>query len=186
MADPKGNLTTPTAFRADGSLHAYELDDSDHLKVHVADQTADVEVVQQEPADLRAGINGWFSAAWQKAPLPFGPSGIVLRSWDNTNIAAGSSSQTDGDVPAGELWVITSTTFRYVGTSPTTCRMRVRKNSAIYTIYGKVSPVSDESYSAQTWIVMEEGDKLQLRIIGGTAGDDIYCSALGFSIDIDQ
>lgn len=35
MSDPIGNLTTPTAYRSDGSIHALELDDLDNVKVNV-------------------------------------------------------------------------------------------------------------------------------------------------------
>ena len=34
MAIPKGNLVTPVAYRSDGAIRAFELDDDDHLLVN--------------------------------------------------------------------------------------------------------------------------------------------------------
>lgn len=88
MSEPLGNLVTVVAFRADGSLHALELSNTDELKVSLASlPTADEHVYgwdganwqklavdasgrltlfQQTPNNLQTGVNGYDGANWQK------------------------------------------------------------------------------------------------------------------------
>lgn len=186
MADPKGLLVVPVAFRPDGTMRAWELDNSDRLKVLVDAITGDVSVTQTNPANLQSGINGWINAAWQKQPLIFGYSGDILRLASNTNLAAGTNQVNDSAVPAGEIWVVTSLSMAYVGTVPTSIRLSIVAATVAYRLFQQNAPVSDMAYDRQGYWIMQEGDNLRCTVLGATAGDDLFFWVNGFRLDIDQ
>jgi len=91
MAEPKGYLVVPVGFRADGSLHALELNTSDHLKVEVTntnlvetphvllDGAINLDTVAQSVSEgsMIVGIDqGAGVIKWDE--LPHGATGEVL------------------------------------------------------------------------------------------------------------
>lgn len=197
MTEPKGFLVVPIGFRADGTLRALELTDSDELKIALATaagsdlltelqaklETADLELVSKI---LSSGPHGWVGGAWQRQPIDIGYSASVHRRWGTNDLPAGSSFQDDAAVPAGEIWQITFFTFQYYGTSPTHVDYIMNSSGSDYYLHTQLSPASDSFYALAAELTMEEDDYLRLRIVGATLNDNIIGVGLGRRIDIDQ
>lgn len=139
-----------------------------------------------EIGKVQARNYGLVSGAFQKDPIRFGYSGVVARFWSNTNLAAGTNDVDDSAVPAGEIWIITSFAFNYIGTSPAQCRRTLVIGGTVYRIDTVQTPTSNVIYGLQSWWVLEPGNYLRVSTTGATATDDLYCYATGFQVDIDQ
>jgi hypothetical protein len=134
---------------------------------------------------VQARAYGRIGGAWQKQPLLFGYSATVLETWSDDNLASGSNTVDSPVVPAGEIWVITNLSMRYVGTPPTYIEMRLRSGTSDYPLFRQLAPTTAQTHDRQGWWVMAPGDLLRVGISGATAGDDLYASATGFRVDID-
>lgn len=119
MPDPEGKLSTPVAFDASDDPRSLTVDADDNLNVNIDDQAgdvdvniaaqdADVEIVQQNPADLLAGIHGYIGGAWQKNPLLLGYSARIVESNDTTSDGTSPTSVLSTPVPAGEIHVVSA------------------------------------------------------------------------------
>ena len=197
MPEPKGFLVVPVGFRADGTLRALELTDSDELKVALATatgsdlltelqaklETADLELVSKI---LSNGPHGWISGVWQRNPLSFGFSGQVERLWTDTNLSAGANTVDDSAVPAGEIWIITQLSIMYDGTAPDDIQFAIRTVAQQIELFEVKDPVPSIFYDRQGWWILVQGDKLRLSCSGATAGNDLLGRAMGFRVDIDQ
>lgn len=119
MADPKGFLVVPVAYRADGTIHALELDTSDRLKVLVDSITGSVTVVQTTPANLTVANYDWDGSTWQKM---LGQSSGLLKTgplhhaiWNESGVtritkqaSATNTTATIYTVPANKSFYLTS------------------------------------------------------------------------------
>ena len=175
MGEPKGFLVVPVGWNPSDKLRSLEVDDADNLKVAFA-----------AAAQGLVGLHGWIGGAWKKAPIPFGISGSVYRFWMNTALAAGNVVVDDTAVPAGEVWVITRIGKRYDGTSPTNFNSAVISGAISATVSEQFAPVSAQWYFDTLNLVLFPGDILRVGIVGATLNDDLYASAAGYRIDIDQ
>jgi len=175
MAEPKGYLVVPVGFNPSGDIRALELDADDAVLMAI-----------KSAAKGLVGPHGWIDGTWRKAPMPFGISGTVFRNWSNTNLPAGAVDLDDIVVPAGECWVITTFSMRYIGTPPTQLRMIVMTSGGGVIIREEKSVTSNQIYSLQCQLVMAPGDYLRVSTLDATAGDSMAGWALGYRIDIDQ
>ena len=138
MADPKGFLVVPVGFRADGTIHALELDTSDRLKVLVDAITGSVIVTQTTPANLLTGIHGWDGDSWEKVRIHQEGAISVANHpeefWRETDhiqiFASGNANNAEVTiytVPAAKRGFITSMTLsvQNVGAGVTTGQFRI-------------------------------------------------------------
>lgn len=186
MADPKGLLVVPVGYRADGSIHALELDNSDRLKVLIDSITGSVTVAQTNPANLQTGLNGWYGGSWQKAPIPFGASGIVSGIYSNTNLPAGTSTFNVATVPAGEYWNIKLFNVQAVTATATILRCGATLNgSQVFTVEQR-GITTNQIYINNCDIFLFPGDTIDFNIVGATLNDDLVGRWAGYRVDIDQ
>lgn len=167
------------------------LDGANHAQVDVLSQPilidgsghAQVDVLTS-PA-IQANSHGYISGAWKKNPIQFGYSDTIQRTMSHTNLSAGSGTLADSAVPAGEIWVITTISFTYIGTV-TGVRLRpdIVAGGVGCPLLEQEIAMSGKFYGFQGWWVLEEDDYLQLSISNATAGDDVYYFAIGFKVDI--
>lgn len=175
MGAPQGFLVVPIGVDPDGDLRMLELDADDALKVAFG-----------EAAKGLVGLHGWYSSAWQKAPIPFGVSDSLAEFYSDTNLASGSVNITGDTVPAGELWVVTRSGMRYDGTSPTEI-LSILDGSALSFIYDQqLSPVTNTWYYCTVQLIALPGENLRWRVNGATAGDVGRFTYGGYKIDLDQ
>ena len=173
MAAPKGRLVTPVGFEPGGYPLALEVDADGHLKVVFA-----------SPAKGLVGSHGYVNGAWHKNPIELGYSGVVAYDLKNTSLAAGTNFLNSPTVPVGQLWVITSLSLKYSGTSPTGVGVDIVHDGVTIRIYRQVSPASDVVYDRQGYWILNEDDYLEGYVAGATAGNGLAFSIYGHSIDI--
>ena len=198
MAEPKGFLVVPLGFNPSGILRALELDESDRLKVLVDSitgivsvsldgQTGTLKVEQQSPTNLATGNHGWYSSAWQKSPIPFGPSASVGDRIEDLNLAAGTNNISGTTVPAGEAWVIKQLAGRYTGTvGGVVIRYDLIIGGTTYVLHYVTPVVSAAFYPVSVDVTLFPGDNLSLFVSGATAGNDALLTAVGYRMDLDQ
>ena len=163
MADPKGNLVTPVGFRADGSIHAFELDTSDRLKVLIDALTGEVLIDAASPSLLRPiQKNTYFS---------------------NTSLPAGSSNQTIVTVPAGEYWRLKTCSMVYTGTVlGVTLTAFGYDGGNIWTVGVQNVPVSGQWTVFNFDMILEPGEQFLVAVTMATLNDDLLVSLIGEQI----
>lgn len=103
----------------------------------------------------------------------------------NSNISSGDSSHSGPNVPSGEIWVITGMSLRYSGTPPSRIYGRVAGGGSFHYICMVESVTSGVDYPFTfSNILLDEGDQMQMRVIGGTSGDDIDFRYQGYTMSI--
>lgn len=184
MGEPKGKLVTPVGFRSDGSVHAFELDASDRLKVLLDAITSALEVTQTIPANLTVASHGFINGAWHKNPLLFGYSSQCAEHVGSTTLAAGANTFDTTTVPSGKVCVVTHISMFYTGTVPTriTAVHRNLVNNRI--IYAQNAPVSGLPYDRQGYWILAETDFIRFQVTGATLNDDFFGFINGFFVDI--
>jgi len=186
MAEPKGNLVVPIGFRADGSLRAFELDNSDRLKVLIDPITGLVTVTQTTPSNLTTANHGWINAAWQKQPIMPGYSAIKSEQVVNLNATIGTNTVDSGTVPAGEIWTVNNiSVFDNTNNNTSIYGYAVIGGVGVQIIY-KAAPLAGIATLFTGTLILSPGDKLSVVFFGCTAGDDLYLTYCGFMTDIDQ
>jgi len=128
---------------------------------------------------------GWIGGAWQKQPLD-GYSGFISDYFSNLSLAAGASWQTGATVPAGEYWRITHFCFTFIGTPPTAIDVYVYDGANNRQLCGQLAPVSGRTYDWMLDTPVPPGGCLKCYVTGATLNDDLYFTATGYRVDIDQ
>lgn len=128
------------------------------------------------------GIEGYINGAWQKAPLPWGASGVWADTVGNTNIPLGVSYLNFNTFPANAFTVITTIAVIYIGTIyGVRIRIEAIWNGAFGTQIAEYRTIDSEAYNIwQGMLVMRPIDTLRAVIINGTAGDDVYLQGNGY------
>jgi len=163
MADPKGNLVTPVGFRADGSIHALELDDSDRLKVILDAITGNITVDGLSPSIFR-------------------PVASHVR-LDNIALPAGASIQSILTVPANQIYRLTGLSLIYVGTvAGVTMTARITDGANVYPFYKVGTVVSGELYASTFSNILASGQSITVAIAAATLNDDfvgtVFCERI--------
>lgn len=112
-------------------------------------------------------------------------NGIIREEIEDLSVSSGNVTLNGTAVPAGEVWVITSSMVYYSGTVPT--RMYVRVFDGLdYFYFARVNTVVSGSYNPFNVgpIYLEEGDLISFRIIGATGGDDFRGRYQGYKMQI--
>jgi hypothetical protein len=129
-----------------------------------------------------AGIEGYYSGAWHKAPLPFGPSDVHASTVSNLALAAGQSNQDFPALTGNAFTVIKHVVVRYTGTI----------GAGTYLILGRVLAATFypiKEFRALTsgvysdWvgdIVLGPAETLRVIVLGATAGDDFVGYSHGY------
>lgn len=197
MADPKGYLVVPVAFRSDGSIHGLELDNSDRLKVLVDSITGNVTVVQTDASQLLVGAHGWNGSAWRKLQVDSSDRLKVLidsvtgdvpvsqpdnsflspvgayNTVSNLSLPAGNSTQTIFTVPTSQRIQLDHVAIQYTGTvAGVTLRAAVVRSSVIYPFASYTGITSGQIYHTPVSLILEAGDDVVARILGATLNDD--------------
>lgn len=186
MADPKGLLFVPVAFRSDGSIHALELDNSDRLKVVIDSITAALTVTQTTPSNLTVSNYGWDGSAWQKLLVDTNFSlnvSPIIRTTGrgigkgetiaNTALAAGTNNLDGSAVPGNKVWIIKSVSVQYNGTvAGVKCRINLILPSGGFTIIDFIPMVSTVRQQFSLDFPMPATSYVQLQITGATLNDD--------------
>ena len=160
MADPKGLLVVPVAFRADGSIHALELDNSDRLKVLVDSITGTVTI---------DGVSQYIFRPAQRNTF-----------FINGTLPAGTSNQTVLTVPAGETHRYTTVSFVYTGTvAGVTMVLFGYDGSNIWTVGVNNTPVSGNWVVFTCNMILVAGNTILVAVGGATLGDTLIVSAIG-------
>ena len=137
-----------------------------------------------EIGKIQARNYGLVGGLFQKDPIRLGYSSRVRRTWSDTSLDAGDNEVNNSVVPADEIWIIPSFSFRYVGTVPTKVRWQIKAGGTDYQIKDQLSPASGRVYHVRGPWVLSEDDVLSLKVFGATANDDLYGYAWGHRVDI--
>jgi hypothetical protein len=137
------------------------------------------------PARGLVGEHGYVGGAWQKNPLQLGYSAAIGQVKSNTNLAAGTNVLESDTVPVGELWVIQTITFAYVGTSPASVRTDLNNSIVGIALSDIQAPVSGMHYPLSGNWLIAPGGFFGWVVYGATAGDKLYGRGIGYRVDID-
>ncbi len=177
MGDPtnKGLLVIPVAFDPSDDMMGLEVDADHALKVAFS-----------EAAKGLVGGHGWIGGAWQKSPLPLGYSGIISEEVSDLTLDEGNNVLGGTVVPAGEVWVISAASIKYVGDTATALTLFAFVDSVPTRLIYQVDPTSGAIYLITGQFILAEGDYMQYNVATATANDDGILDYMGYSFDIDQ
>lgn len=175
MAEPKGFIIVPVAYRSDGSLHALELDNSDRLKVLIDSVTGQILVAGQDSGAvtriLRTDSSGHLLV--DGADNTFLQPLASYNRYENLTLAAGLNTLTAFTVPAGQRLILDHATFRYVGTvAGVVLRLFINDGTNNLVIRQISPPVSDVYYEVSPGLVLEAGYTVGIIIVNATLNDD--------------
>ena len=157
MADPKGLLVVPVAFRADGTIHALELDTSDRLKVIIDAVTGNITVDGQSPSIFRPISSPIF--------------------YQNLVLAAGTNTLSIYTIPASQGFRLTTWSMAYVGTvAGVTIQGAVVNGADNVRFASQVAPVSGQLFPSVVDVLLTAGMILTANVFGATLNDDFYAS----------
>ena len=150
----------------------------------LVDQGSDFEVVQTTPADLVVGTHGWDGAAWRKLPLVWGYSDVIRETVGTTTAAADTNHLDGSEVPAGEVWVITSISAVNQTTAITRIVARTYEAPDYYDITSLESPAIFEYLNWSGFIPVGAGDRVRVSFYDCVLNDDIYMTVRGYKMKI--
>lgn len=104
---------------------------------------------------------------------------------EDLSLNTGNNTISESFVPANEIWIITSMTLYYSGTPPTRMYGRI-DHPAHFHYVTLVQSITSGIYYPLTplQIFLEEGDRVQMRIIGATSGDIATLRYSGYKMAI--
>lgn len=197
MPVPKGNLVAIHAFDSNGFPRTLLVDADDNLLISIDDQTGDidvniaaqdndVEIVQQNPADMRVGDHGYIAAAWQKQPLQLGFSDTISGQVYDVDAPAGTNSLNSTTVPAGEIWVINVISIVDLDNAPSLMQIGVTVGGISPYLITVTTPVAGLWEVWKGSVVLAEGDRIFSNLFAVTLNDSIALRYAGIRIDVDQ
>ena len=131
-----------------------------------------------------SGLEGYYSGAWRKAPIPFGASADYGLNWENLALPAAVSDQDSPALPANAFTVITAWSVKYVGVVLGVTLDIIRMDGGIAgtarNIYTFGSLVTNRWYSWNGFILCKASDILRVTVNGATLNDDLYSSVNGY------
>lgn len=157
-----------------------------------------IAVTQATPANLQAAVNlntdqnvqarryGWIASAWQKAPLPFGYSGVGAETVSKLNAAASFDAIAGTSVPAGEFWIVSAADAYDANTAVS--RIGIVASVAGVSVY-LISAASPGAGIPLAWsgqAVLGPGDNVLAAFFGTVLNDDLYLHYCYTRVDIDQ
>ena len=156
----------------------------DELRTYFIGQAADVEVKQQEPADLTPGIHGWDGSDWKKLPMVWGYSDRYHEQVSELNAVVNDTLDTT-PVPAGYIHVVTSLS----AFNATNAFSRLQVITLTGTSTGphsidQTNPTAGTAYNWSGSLVLKEDDYIRAHFDGNTANDDLYLRVWGYKMKI--
>ena len=133
-----------------------------------------------------AGNCQYDGAAWRKSNLLWGYYDTVHGAKQNLNCDAGTVSLDSDLVPSGEVHVIHTALWWWVGTSCTSLYFKMGVAALPFNVDYKINPATGVLYITRDTMVLKAGDILRLTGSGLTAGDDLYLQWHGYKMKIDM
>lgn len=161
------------------------IDSTKRLVVAIAAFSASLEVTQDTPGDLLAGIHGYVGGAWQKLPMLWGYSDTISELLEDDNATAGLNTLDTTAVPSGEIHVIHTLYGVNTNNNPTFILMSLVRGGETYFLKRVAGPGAGTSVELAGTIVMEGGDLLRCSIQGCVLNDNIRFAITGYKVDID-
>ena len=129
---------------------------------------------------------GFINGAFQKSPLPFGPSRQQIDNVTNNSIVAGTSNQFNASVPAGEVWVFTNISIlTSAAIAAGYINISIAGAGGSANLFRQPTPAASILYTVQGYWVLFPGAYINYLIVGGVGGAIFVGSATGFAMDID-
>jgi len=134
---------------------------------------------------FKNGIWGWDGSQWSRLALVWGYSDVYSDGEGTNDAAAGANILQCTQVPAGEIWVVTSIT----ATDRTRMIARIDLVADVAggerRLANKVVPAAYELVAWSGMLVLKEDDRVWFDFQGCTAGDDLRCYAVGYKMKIE-
>jgi len=101
------------------------------------------------------------------------------------DLAEGSNNLLGTVVPAGEIWIIQNATILCSGTSPSKLAILLATATGTLCLRWVASPVADDYYTWTGTCILKEGERMQGRVLGATAGDMLFFRYAGYRMEIE-
>lgn len=160
-------------------------DGSDYRVVKV-DGDGNLVAAVKASQSIGAQSYGYISSAWQKNPITFGYSSILIKQFVDNAPSGGSPGLTGDTVPAGEIWVITNALIRGIFTSAVSIRFLIYDNSVGAVSWVVANPGSLIHYDRQGYWVLPPGGSARMDLLTSVGATQLIMWISGFIIDIDQ
>jgi hypothetical protein len=160
------------------------IDSSGRLIVKGIGSGGAVEVIQDTPDDLRVGVYGRYSGAWQRQPLQFGFSAQYNEQQGTVNAAAGTNTLTTAAVPANTLRVVTSVLAYNVNTVAGIIILRTTIGAVSRSLRRAAPGAANRSVDWQGLVYLLAGDTVSTDITGCALNDDIFLDVHGYDMTL--
>lgn len=115
----------------------------------------------------------------------FSFNSMLTEQIEDLNLDNGNNTLSEPAVPAGVIWVVTNVMLYYSGTPPTRMYARVERILGDEYFAREDTVVSGTYYPFNVGhIFLREGERLEMRIIGATNGDDARMRFSGYKMAI--
>lgn len=109
---------------------------------------------------------------------------IVEEQIQDSSLPAGTSTLTGTNVPAGKIYVITHVMFIYTGTPPGACFIFVDGLASGMNLITVAAPGSGFPVSSSVNVYLQEGDSIDITVVGATLNDDLLLRYSGYEMNI--
>jgi len=157
---------------------------TDSLDARLDGQTADVEVTQTTPADLRVACHQYDGSTWRKSNLLWGFNDRYSENVSNTNLGAGTQTVWGTAVPTGYIYVVKAISACTVSSTVTDLRVGVYDGTNVCYTLTKTPPVSGQWYGEVCDVPMKAGDKAFAQVYTASVGDQLYFYVWGYAMRI--
>lgn len=200
VRDRIGALTSPAAGSTNklltDALTALQLIDdlrgaldsvaSDELLTIFHSQDVDVEVKQQAPADLTVAMHGWDLTNWRKNPLVWGYTDTYADKDSESNVSANTHTLTLGTIDPGYVARVTCFTAFCSTANPSRIGLYAVIDSVTYTVALFSPVVAYSPFEAPGDIILGPGDQVFAEFVNCALNDDIWVTALGYQMKINE
>jgi len=154
------------------------------LKVQVGGQDADVEVVQQAPADLAVGLHGYDGTSWQRLGMLFGYYDRWVEDWAGTVGIAGTYAVNSSAVPAGYIYILQAASLQNNGGARGSIKIYLRTGGTYVAIGKLVAPGQYDPAIFDGSVVLKAGDFVRGDQESCLVGDGMFGGVWGYKMKL--
>jgi len=167
-----------------GALHDVGVDE---LDVNLKTSDITLGVTESSPlTSLQSQLYGWDLTNWRKNPLVWGYTSRYAEYKESIDVAAGSHGLDFSTVPEGEVRVITSIAAWSAQANITRIEIAMTDSSVYYCFRRAVPSAAGLTVEFQGCAILKKDDIAYCMFVDCALNDDIYASALGYTMKVNE
>ena len=104
----------------------------------------------------------------------------------NLSLPTGSSSLYSDAVPSGKIWIVSSVSVRYIGSTASDIYVMMVLAGTAVMVFAQKPPSNAVSYDRQGWWILQPGDNILWGVSNATLNDDLNGYATICELDLNS